>query len=236
MKLFIGFFMSFYLFSCNSPTVEPVPEPMTEVPEQSEGNLTFLALGDSYTIGQGVDAHERFPNQLTEMLGAVNLSFKEVKFIARTGWTTADLKAGIAAEENLSNNYDVVTLLIGVNNQYRGYPIDQYEREFPELLQQAIHFADSVRSRVFVVSIPDYAYTPFGGGREGISEEIDRYNELNRKFAEEAGVTYFDITPISRQGFEEPNLVAPDNLHPSGEQYGRWAKLMSGKVRDVLSN
>ena len=154
--------------------------------------------------------------------------------VARTGWTTDELNQGINQRTDLRETYDLVSLLIGVNNQYRGYSIDQFALDFAALLNRAILFAGGRAERVFVLSIPDYAYTPFGGGDMDISEEIDAFNAVNAQITMDRGVRYFDITPISRRGLDQPDLVAGDGLHPSGKQYGLWVQQMLLTVRGML--
>lgn len=181
----------------------------------------FLALGDSYTIGESVAEPERWPNQLTE-----KLKIPAPTIIATTGWRTDNLKDAIEAA-SLKPEYDLVSLLIGVNNQYQGKPIEVYEREFEELLQTAIKLAKGKKKNVFVVSIPDYGFTPFGKAKqEKISAELDRYNAINKRIAAKYGVKYFNITEISRKGLEDAELVAGDGLHPSGKMYGQWVELI----------
>jgi lysophospholipase L1-like esterase len=180
----------------------------------------YLALGDSYTIGESVASTERFPVQLARELG-----LSEPQIIAKTGWTTDELNTAIDAA-NPHGPYDLVTLLIGVNNQYRGRDAEQYRGEFAALLQRAIGFAGGNAKKVVVVSIPDWGVTPFAEGRDRakIGVEIDHYNAINREETARAGARYADITPISRSG--DPALVAGDGLHPSGKQYGEWVKVM----------
>lgn len=182
----------------------------------------YLALGDSYTIGESVDPGERFPVQLAR---ALNLG--EPQIIARTGWTTDELNAAIDAA-NPQGPFDLVTLLIGVNNQYRGRSADEYRTQFAALLQRAVGFAGGDPSRVIVVSIPDWGVTPFAEGRDRakIATEIDQFNAVNREEAQRAGAKWVDITPISRGS--DAALVAADGLHPSGKQYAEWAKAISG--------
>lgn len=185
--------------------------------------INYLALGDSYTIGQSVPSELNYPNQLTARLSADGIHIDSLKIIARTGWTTGNLQNAIN-QEQLRPTYDMVSLLIGVNNQFRGQSSEEYAKEFEALLQQAIQFAGGEKDKVFVLSIPDYAYTPFGQRFDSkqISEEIDLFNDINKRITTEYQVLYFDITPISRQGNEQPELVTTDGLHPSGEQYLRW--------------
>lgn len=185
----------------------------------------YLALGDSYTIGESVAPADRFPHQLARELGIA-----EPQIIAKTGWTTDELNAAIDAA-NPRGPFDLVTLLIGVNNQYRGRDAEQYRGEFAVLLQRAIGFAGGDPKKVIVVSIPDWGVTPFAEGRDRatIASEIDRYNAVNREEAARAGANYVDITPISRGG--DPALVADDKLHPSGKQYTEWVKLIAAERR-----
>lgn len=185
--------------------------------------LRFLALGDSYTIGQSVSQSERWPVQLGEFLQSKGIELQEIKIIARTGWRTDNLLNAIE-DADLTTNYNLVSLLIGVNNQYQGGNIDTYSKEFETLLQKAIELAGGLKSRVMVVSIPDYAYTPFGGGSASISREINEFNAVNRNITASYGISYHNITPISRRGLTEPDLVADDGLHPSGEMYSLWVE------------
>lgn len=203
------------------------PEENLETDSTAQETYSFLALGDSYTIGQSVAEDQRWPVQLAEKLNELGIGIDEPRIIARTGWTTDELKAAIK-EENISEKYDLVSLLIGVNNQYRGYPIAQQEKEFEELLIKAIEFAGNDTSRVFIVSIPDYGVTPFANGsdQQKIATEIDQYNEINKSIAAKHKITYFDITPISREAKEKQSLIASDGLHPSGEMYAQWVDLI----------
>jgi len=191
--------------------------------------VRYLALGDSYTIGESVAEADRFPNQLARELGIA-----PPQIIAKTGWTTDELNAAIDAA-NPQGPFDLVTLLIGVNNQYRGRDAEQYRGEFAALLQRAIGFAGGDAKKVIVVSIPDWGVTPFAEGRDRakIATEIDRYNAINREEAARAGAKYVDITPISRGN--DPALVAGDGLHPSGKQYTEWVKAIVSSSAPVLS-
>ncbi len=187
-------------------------------------NLRYLALGDSYTIGESVEEAERFPNQLAALLANEGLTV-EVKIIARTGWTTDELWQGIQAE-NVTPPYDMVSLLIGVNNQYRGRDIEEYREGFVFLLNKAIEYAGGDVKRVIVFSIPDWGVTPFAAGRNTtqIASEIDAFNQVNLEESQIAGAHYVDVTPVSRMAEEDPTLVAGDGLHPSGKMYAEWAK------------
>jgi lysophospholipase L1-like esterase len=196
-----------------------------------EAEIRYLALGDSYTIGESVKEAERYPVQLAEALEILPPTI-----IAKTGWTTFDLQSALQTAE-LDTPYQLVSLLIGVNNQYQGRPLEDYEQKFEELLNQAVHYAGGDKNKVFVLSIPDYAYTPFGQGRDDpdqISIEIDSFNLVNKIITEEKGIRYFDITPISRNGLDDPQLVAADGLHPSGEMYRQWVNLILPEVQKII--
>lgn len=186
--------------------------------------LSYLALGDSYTIGESVNESERWPNQLALALTKKGVSVSQPKIIATTGWRTDNLKDAII-KADLKSDYDLVSLLIGVNNQYQGKPADQYALEFEDLLKTAIQLAKGKSNNVFVVSIPDYGFTPFGlAKKETISKQIDVFNAINKKISKKYKVAYYNITDISRKGLEEPSLVAPDKLHPSGKMYTLWTE------------
>lgn len=227
--------ISLFLVSCGgSVTATPV--------SSSSSSVRYLALGDSYTIGESVDENERWSNQLAAMLetspqlggneGGIDI---DVTIIARTGWTTSELWDGIQ-KETLSPPYDMVSLLIGVNNQYRGYDIEEYRTEFIFLLNKAIEYAGGDASKVFVLSIPDWGVTPFAQGRdaEKIAGEIDAFNQINREETQKMGIQYVDITPVSRKAVYYPELIAGDGLHPSGKMYAEWAKLALPIVLDIL--
>lgn len=187
-------------------------------------SLGYLALGDSYTIGERVDETERFPIQLADMLAKEGLPV-DVTIIARTGWTTEELWQGIQAQ-TVTPPYDLVSLLIGVNNQYRGYDQDDYRESFRFLLNKAIEYAGGDAKRVIVFSIPDWGVTPFAAGRDPsvIAAEIDAFNRVNFGETRKAGAHYVDVTPVSRKANDDPFLVAGDGLHPSGKMYAEWAK------------
>lgn len=206
-------------------------------PAQHNGqSIRLLALGDSYTIGESVNESERWPMILRDRLIEKGHEVEWYKIIARTGWKCKELSSAIDAS-SVTNDYNLVGLLIGVNDYFQGRPIEEYKRRFPELLQRAIGFAGGRKERVFVISIPDYSYTPlYQAHHETISDGIDQFNDANRKVSLAAGVHYFDITPISRQGLRDPELVAPDGLHPSGKQYAAWVKLMEPKILEMLKN
>ena len=187
--------------------------------------FSYLALGDSYTIGESVDSALRWPVLLAEALRLKGLAVQEPVIVARTGWTTDELTAGIQAA-GLAGSYDFVSLLIGVNNQYRGRELEEYRDQFIDLLSQAEAFAGGDPKKVLVLSIPDWGVTPFAEGRDRdqIAREINAFNQVNRMESDAAGVRYLDITGISREAVEIPELVASDGLHPSGVMYARWAE------------
>lgn len=190
---------------------------------------TFLALGDSYTIGESVDASERWPVQLAHYINNDQRGFSmaDPVIIARTGWTTQELHSAIK-EKSPDHDFDLVSLLIGVNNQYRDYPIEDYPQEFERLLDLAIAFARGDKEHVIVVSIPDYGFTPFGEkNKDKITPGIEAYNKINKKISDIRGVKYYNITDISQQGLKYPSLVANDGLHPSGRQYGKWIETIT---------
>jgi lysophospholipase L1-like esterase len=198
--------------------------------------MRFLALGDSYTIGESVPEVERWPVQLVGRLRQEGLAFSDPQIIARTGWTTGELADGIEQAE-VSPPYDLVSLLIGVNNQYRGYPQEAYREEFASLLDQAIIFAGGDPQRVLVLSIPDWGVTPFAAGSDvkAIAADIDAFNAINREESERRGVHSIDVTPLSRQAAEDPSLIAADGLHPSGKMYSGWVELALPAAFEALN-
>ncbi len=215
---YICYFASIVFLLSNSMCAQTKVEP-----------IQYLALGDSYTIGESVAEHERWPAVLAARLTERGTTVSEPKIIAVTGWRTDNLKNGINIAQ-LKPSYDLVSLLIGVNNQYQGKPVGEYEIEFEELLKTAVDLAGGNKDKVFVVSIPDYGYTPFGVKRQAeISRALDGFNAVNKRITENYGIAYFNITDISRKGLEDPELVASDGLHPSGKQYGLWVeRIMAG--------
>ena len=199
-------------------------------------SVKYLALGDSYTIGQSVSLSQNFPHQLLDSLKLRGIATKSLETIARTGWTTSELKDAIN-QSGPANDYDLVTLLIGVNNQFRGYDIDIFTKEFEELLLQSIQFAAKDASHVFVLSIPDYGCTPFGVSRKDqIGKDIDNYNAIALQICTKYKVEFFDITPISRKALTQKNLIAPDSLHPSEIMYSEWVKLISSDIAQKLKH
>ena len=197
--------------------------------------LSYLALGDSYTIGEDVPQDQRWPVQLASQSNRNGVRISDPRIIATTGWTTDELINAIN-EAGLIDKYDLVSLLIGVNNQYRDYPFDQYVNEFTQLLNTAIQFAGNDPSKVFVVSIPDYGVTPFGQkkGQAKISREIDEYNARAELNCKENEVLFINITDISKKALVDPEMVASDGLHPSGKMYTEWTSRINGKLASIL--
>jgi lysophospholipase L1-like esterase len=200
----------------------------TKYPMNVSKKYTYLALGDSYTIGEKVPAIDNFPNQTVSLLQKDGVTITLAKIIATTGWTTDELEKAIATEQHngaILPAYDFVSLLIGVNNQYRGRSLENYRAEFEELLKKAIRFAGNHTSHVVVISIPDWGITPFAKDRnqQAIANEIDAYNAANKEIATRYQVSYIDITSWTREATRDPSLLAPDGLHPSAKEYHRWA-------------
>lgn len=214
--------------------------------ENSIKKINYLALGDSYTIGESVKISERYPIQLVkeiEFLSKNNTKnkdrvyFEEPQIIAKTGWTCEELMTAIHLAEQKKDfkpNYDMVSLLIGVNDQYRNYDSALYEKRFEKLLEKAIAFAGKDASKVFVISIPDWGVTQYAKNKkfdaQKVAKEIDFYNKINKKITLKHKVRYFDITSISREAVSDKNLIANDGLHPSGKMYKRWVELMTNDI------
>jgi lysophospholipase L1-like esterase len=182
-----------------------------------------------------VSEAERFPNQVVELLKNEDFKIADLKIIATTGWTTGNLISALNSNPP-GKNYSVVSLLIGVNNQYRGQSIDEYKTEFTILLNLSLKYAGNNKNNVFVLSIPDYSVTPFGShlNKEKIANDIDAFNLINKTISDQFGVHYLDVTGISREAESNPSLVAGDGLHPSGEQYTRWAELLAPLMKKSL--
>ncbi len=194
----------------------------------------YLALGDSYTIGESVDYINSYPIQLKNQLNINDRIIDSVRIIAKTGWTTSRL-IDTLSKIDFKNKYDIVSLLIGVNNQFRGNDISEYKHEFENLLIRSIDYSTHKRN-VFVLSIPDYGVTPFGNNRnqDKIFKEINLYNDINREISKKYNVMYFDITGISRLAEFDTTLLAEDNLHPSKKMYNLWVKDIKKQIMDSL--
>lgn len=195
--------------------------------------FTYLALGDSYTIGESVSENERFPVQLTARLNADSVDITDPLIIAKTGWTTDELLA-VINEKNVKDTFDVVTLLIGVNNQYRGRSSEEYRVELKQLLDIAMNYAGGEKEHVFVLSIPDWGVTPFAEGKDRgkISAEIDEYNRVKKEECGKLGIKYYDITEISR--IRDQSMIASDGLHPSGKMYKMWVDKIYSDIKIIL--
>jgi lysophospholipase L1-like esterase len=203
--------------------------------EKKSVPLHMLCLGDSYTIGEGVPESERWPSQLAAELRKRGLDVAEPQVIARTGWTTANLQDAIAAAE-LKPPYDLVTLLIGVNDQFQRKAHADYSERLDALVKRAIELAGGKKERVVVVSIPDYSVTPFGQKYDPArtTKELEQWNATGREAAKKAGLAYVDITPGSKRAATEKTLLAPDELHPSAVMYAEWVKAIVPVVEPVL--
>jgi len=222
------------LFSTITSTCYDVNSSDNEMKETGR-EITYLALGDSYTIGESVDPSMRWPVQLVDSLKKDSVNIADADIIARTGWTTDELMSGIESE-NPGNDYDLVSLLIGVNNQYRGRDIYNFREELVELIDIAIKSANNVADNVIVLSIPDWGVMPFASGRDRdkIAEEIDAFNNVVKEECNYAAIKFFDITEISRRAAYDPSLVAGDGLHPSGKMYGLWVDKIYSHVSELL--
>lgn len=224
MRLISYSILALILYSC-SATDDRVPQQPYEPVEETD-TLYYLALGDSYTIGQSVAYAQNFPSQLKDSLEKNKNLPIQTEIIAVTGWRTDQLLSALHTGTQRAS-YDFVTLLIGVNNQFQKRPFTQYENEFPELLKRSVALAKGNSQKVIVISIPDYAYTPFGrhsNASESISSEIDTYNAFAKKITESFGAHFVHITAITREGLENPNLVASDGLHPSALAYKKFVE------------
>jgi len=221
------------ILSCNNFSKNNIREEV----DQSSNMFHYLALGDSYTIGESVDSMERWPVVLSQKLNNEGIIIDDVKIVAQTGWTTKALLDGIN-EDILQEEYALVTLLIGVNNQFQGRDTLEYKNEFKILLNKSIELTGNQPSRVVVVSIPDYGVTPFGisKGKERIAKEIDLFNAINYEESLKAGVGFVDVTAISREAEIDSSLIAEDGLHPSGEMYKRWVDQILPLAKEILTS
>lgn len=204
---------------------------MSTIETTAQQTYSYLALGDSYTIGESLPLEDNFPHQTVYLLRKKGIPITDPEIVAKTGWTTDELMDAIS-KSALKNKYDFVSLLIGVNNQYRGRDTANYQKEFEQLLLQAIHFAGDKPQHVFVLSIPDWGATPFAEGRDRvkIASEIDHFNIVNKSAAEEHKVNYIEITAGTREAEHDLSLVAEDKLHPSKKEYGRWAERLGTAI------
>ncbi len=242
------FFLIFACFSCrkektmNQPTTAATDTTIKKdtIAKDTTGTtastaLRYLALGDSYTIGQSVSEMDRFPAQTVKMLAGNNINIDSIQYIATTGWTTVNLIDAISAQ-NPPHTFDIVTLLIGVNDQYQGMDTASYRPHFTTLLNTSVALAANRPERVFVLSIPDYSATPFvpSSDKARVRKEIDQFNAINKEITLAHNIAYIDITPASREALSDPSLVANDGLHPSGKQYAKWVALLAPIIKNVL--
>lgn len=239
MTTILTFISAYFLFACtltNESEMEKTIEPQQQL-DSIKNTFSYLALGDSYTIGESVQQKETFPIQLSEKLKVAGFDIESTKIIAKTGWTTDELSAAIQ-NQKLNQTYDLVTLLIGVNNQYRGRDAEEYRTQLKDLIRTSIQFANGNAQNVIVVSIPDYGVTPFAQNRnpEKIASEIDLFNTIKKEETQKAGAIFIDITPISREAKTNKNLVADDGLHPSAEMYRLWVEEIFLSAKMILAN
>lgn len=239
-KYFLLILISISFYHCKKAALTATPI----IPVDTTRNVlpdtlvykNYLALGDSYTIGQSVTASETFPAQTVDYLNQFNIKFSQPEIIAQTGWTTTSLINRINTAAPLKLKYDIVTLLIGVNNQYQGLSIVQYSNEFTTLLNKAIQLANNNPQRVIVLSIPDYSVTPFvnAANKNYVASQIDSFNATNKTITLQANVQYLNITPSTRLAANDLSLLASDKLHPSGIEYKKWADSLQRRIRAIL--
>jgi len=217
--------------------------PRQDGTQQDKAAMNYLALGDSYTIGEGVDPAHRWPEQLARALSADGIALEPPRIIATTGWTTDELSSAMDAAEPLGH-WDFVSLLIGVNNQYRGRTLVDYRSEFAPLLARAVRLAGGRADRVLVLSIPDWGVTPFAAAQYAqrrdrdaaqIAAELDAYNDAARALCAQHGVAFVDITAASRARGAEPAMLVDDGLHPSAQMYALWAQAALPVARSLLA-
>jgi len=199
--------------------------------------LTYLALGDSYTIGEGVSDSGRYSSQLIAKLNSETDKWSAPKVIARTGWTVDELAQGIARDEIEGETFDLVTLLIGVNNQYRGRPVENFKKEFEVMVISAISFAGEKSNHVVVISIPDWGITPFAKAKDmdesKVTREINTYNLACKTISEKHEVAYIDINEAYQEVGDQIEMLAADGLHPSAQMYGIWTKKLFAHVKSM---
>ena len=226
-------------FSCDDelPTTNNLLQPAAG--NGVSTSVDIISLGDSYTAGFGVSESERWPVLLADQLSTNNIFVKKLDIVAKSGWTTKELLDGIETIE-LDQNYDLVSLLIGVNNQYQGNDLSIYQKDFERLVTRAIDFSDGNPNRVLVLSIPDYSVTEYAKLLDldlpEIRSEIETYNREAEKICQQKGVVFCNITELSRLAGHDPTLTAPDGLHPSGAMYRQWVSKCYPLVIDMLSN
>ncbi len=218
------------VFACSDPKKSSIIHKV-----DSDMPMKYLALGDSYTIGEGVEEEKRYPNQLVSRINdELELTFSSPTIIAKTGWTVEELLEAIEKSKTLESHYNLVTVLIGVNNQYQGKSVEEFKVEFKKLLLQAIGFAGNLPDHVIVLSIPDWGVTPFaetkGVDQEKVASEIDAFNNAKKEICEIYGVPFLEITDHYRKIGSQPEMLVEDQLHPSGLVYAHWADLLLNQV------
>ena len=218
------------------PSSPVVPDTSVIVLPNTTTGKTYLALGDSYTIGQSVVESEQFPVQAATQLTSLNIKFSTPEIIAQTGWTTSNLLSRLSTSAPSKPSYDIVSLLIGVNNQYQHRTQDEYRQQFETLLIKSIQYAGNRKERVFVLSIPDYSVTPFASNSDTafIARQIDSFNVINKQIALQYNVNYLNITGFTRMAATNTSLIAGDGLHPSGIEYRVWADNLVPMIRSAL--
>lgn len=234
MKMWIGLPLILLLWGCKPDKKVEYVKVDTSTPIQGK-SIKYLALGDSYTIGTAIGTENSYATLLADSLQSEKEIGKvKLEIIAKNGWTTGNLLNGISTE-NPANDYDVVSLLIGVNNQYQHLSKIQYRQQFRALLEQSINFAANDTSRVFVLNIPDYGVTPAGGnGNASIAADIENFNRINKEISDSMGVSYLDIYSVSKTALNHPDLIAPDGLHFSARMHQLWLKIIYKPIKEAL--
>jgi lysophospholipase L1-like esterase len=237
MKLLVLFFGFFISIGAGLPACSKKMTSNANInggPRPTTNSKTYLALGDSYTIGQGVQTAERFPHITASLLRQQNIAISDPQYIAMTGWTTFNLQNAI--NQTTLETYDVVTLLIGVNDQYQGLDTAGYRIRFTQLVNKAVTLSGNNAKKVFVLSIPDYSATPFAPAvsKMTVSKEIDDFNAINKQITLGYNITYIDITPLTREVVNDPSLLAGDGLHYSGKEHQKWAGLLAPLMKAAL--
>ena len=236
VKIFLYSFLLIFFARCDNSIIytnEISDQSSTEIIDDNNNknfispnneSYSFLALGDSYTVGEGVSYEESWPSQFVDYALDRGIDFKNPELIAQTGWKTYDLLDAIKSS-NLSVKYDFISLLIGVNNQFNSRPLSEFEDDLNEILTE-INYLKKGNSKVIVISIPDWGYSPYGSSydRDRISDEIDQFNNILKKISEQNNLNFVDVTQISRLAIKEPNLISEDKLHPSGLMYLEWVE------------
>jgi lysophospholipase L1-like esterase len=225
-----------FLAACSSSETEEAEDvPSPKIPASPTANASYLALGDSYTIGESVPATERWPVHLASMLVPEGITVGEPRIIAQTGWTTANLLQQVKSQ-NFAGGYGLVSLMIGVNNQYQGRSLEEFRGQFKELLTLSTAIARNDAKNVLVLTIPDWGATPFGADRDraAVSAQIKRFNDVIKAEAQAAGITVIDVYDLSLAVKDSPQLLAPDGLHYSGAMHRLWAQRVLPEARKIL--